>query len=198
MKASFVPVQRTQPSDQGRRNKLPISIGDTRPFSSYRAAAVMQRYEDRNMRIHDGWGLYCGEVVDRRSLGANGGKLTAPTTARVSHFFPMNRDTQLWRLKIVYHAVITLSRPSRTGCRVLLRSGKLPRCLRWVCGLWSSWALRGAWPDCRGSAKPSHASANQKSHARGHLGRHSLRLCRGVPSRPTRRAYAKLSGRWPL
>jgi hypothetical protein len=31
MEASFVPAQWTLPSDQGRRNKLPISILDTRP-----------------------------------------------------------------------------------------------------------------------------------------------------------------------
>lgn len=52
----------------------------------------MQRYEDRNMRIHDGWELYCGKVVDRRSLGANGGKLTVPTIARVLHFFLLQTE----------------------------------------------------------------------------------------------------------
>jgi hypothetical protein len=92
MRPSFVPVQWAQPSDQGRRNKRPISIGNTQPFPSYRTAAIMQRYEDRNMRIHDGWELYCGKVVDRRSLGANSGKLTVPTIARVSHVFLLQTE----------------------------------------------------------------------------------------------------------
>jgi hypothetical protein len=33
IEASFVPVQWTLPSDQGHRNKLPISMGDTQPFA---------------------------------------------------------------------------------------------------------------------------------------------------------------------
>jgi hypothetical protein len=197
IEASFVPVQWTLPSDQGHRNKLPISMDDTQPFPSYRTAAFMQRYEDRNMRMLDGWGLYCGEGLDRRSLGASGGKLTVVCTRLHVAFRSLlsPTETSSYGVSRRLHAVVTLSRPSRAGCRSFGCCGNLGCVSRWACGVWSSWALRGAWPDCRESAKSSHASANQRRQAHGHVGRYSLRLCRGFPSRPTRRAYAKLSGR---
>jgi hypothetical protein len=139
VKASFVPVQWTQPSDQGRRNKLPISIGDTQPFSNYRTAAIMQRHEDRNMRIQDGWELYCGEAVDRRWLGANGGKLTVPATARVSLYSaPYSHEKSRYPAVAAPHVV------SRRGHTITAASRGMPdfasiqkASLRLAMGMWT-------------------------------------------------------------
>jgi hypothetical protein len=80
------------------------------------------------MRIHDGWELYCGKVVDRRSLGANGGKLTVPTIARVLHFFLLQRYLAVAARHSISRRGHTITAESR-GMPVFLQSGRLPRCL---------------------------------------------------------------------
>jgi hypothetical protein len=51
------------------------------------------------------------------------------TTASVLSHFSLSQTATFYlrRFDTLYHAVITLSRPSRAECRIFLRSGKLPR-----------------------------------------------------------------------
>lgn len=100
------------------------------------------------------------------------------------------------RLKILYHASVTLSL-ARDADSVGFCSAQDSTYSR--CDGLSTWALRVV--PCRTLGKPaetSHSLANQTAHRHRRLGRYSPWPSRGYPSRPRRPAYAELTGRLPL
>jgi hypothetical protein len=87
---------------------------------------------------------------------------------------------------------------TRAQCDILrcTAGSKSSMCSRWACGALGRLQVPGRTAE---KLQSHHTpSTNQHIHRHRHRGRYSLRLSRGVPSRPTRRAYAKLSGCLPL
>jgi hypothetical protein len=149
--------------NQGRRNILPISYGTAQPFPSYRAAPSCSnlRIETRKLLGRDYIAAETSIIFWRQADCIHDARGCLHQHLDVTWLFFSQSPCGCTHLAAAVRRFI-----SRRGHTI---TGKIARdaissAVRRVLvvnvlamSMWSSWALRGAWPDCREAAKPSHA-----------------------------------------